>query len=126
MNIDEMQQQYHGAVLPQLIHTHMKVLSKDILPQAIRGTFIGFDEETRPKLDSFTDSYINNWCSREAMEKDLGDLFSDTIGDINNMLDESDIDLPQKLIFDLFHIMAMKLALKAHTDEQVSKVLETK
>lgn len=126
MNLEEMQQQYHGAVLPQLIHTHMKVLNKDILPQAIRGTFIAFDEDTRPTLDSFTDTYIENWCKPEAMQKDLGDLFSDTIGDINNMLEESDIDLPQKLIFDLFHIMAMKMALKAHTDEQVSKVLDSK
>jgi hypothetical protein len=102
---------------------HMKTLTPEILPQAIRGTFIEFDEAVRSRLENYSDSYIENWCRPEAAQEDLARLYQDCIRDIKTMLNAEDIPLTDKRIFDLFHIMAMKLALRAHKDPCVLEIL---
>ena len=123
MNLEQIQEQYRGSRLTSLIKSHMQTLSREILPQAIRGTLIEFPETLRPQFDGFTEDYIQIWCTTESVDADLAELFATTMVDIQAMLHEKGIQLEDRRIFDLFHIMAMKLAFKAHIDKATRDTL---
>lgn len=119
VDLEAMREQYTGSTLPELVRMHMKTLRKEVLPQAIRGTFVEFDNDIRPQLETWSNAYLDNWKHPVIVDQDLGELYDQTIADIRTMLVDENIVLSDKRVFDLFHIMAMKLALIAHTDDTV-------
>jgi len=122
VNLDEMIKQYHGKTLPDLLDVHLRTMREEILPQVLRGTFMEFEPEFLPQLDQFTDNYLANWLIPDVATTDLGDLLHRTIKDSKDMCDQLDISLNDNRLFDLFHIMVLKLALRAHADANVQRL----
>jgi len=123
VSLDEMVKQYHGNTLPELLDVHLKTIRKKVLPQVLRGTFIEFDQDLVPQLDRFTDSYLENWLKPDIATSDLGNLLKDTIAGIKEMCSRENIVLDDHRIFDLFHIMVLKLTQRAHTDADIRQLL---
>jgi hypothetical protein len=123
VNLDAMVKQYHGKTLPDLLNVHLRTMRKEILPQVLRGTFIEFDPATLPQLNEFTDSYMQNWLKPDMTTVDLGELLSHTVNDIKAMCRQTGISLNDNRQFDLFHIMVLKLTLRAHTDTDIQQML---
>jgi hypothetical protein len=123
VNLDAMVEQYHGKTLPDLLNVHLRTMRKEILPQVLRGTFIEFDPATLPQLNEFTDSYMHNWLKPDIATTDLGKLLSRTISDIKFMCTQTGLSLNDNRQFDLFHIMVLKLTLRAHTDTDIQLLL---
>jgi hypothetical protein len=121
MNLQELVQQYHGATLPKLVEKQIKSLHKDTLLQAIQSTYHHFPIEFRKQVDVFTHSYVKNWLVPDIVTTDLGDIFSDTIQDINGMATQSGVSLSDEQVFDVFNLIVMRVSYFAHVDPEFRK-----
>jgi hypothetical protein len=126
VTLDEMVKQYHGNTLPELLDVHLKTIRRKVLPQVLRGTFIEFEPDLIPQLDSFTDSYLENWLKPEVATTDLGELLQRTISDVKDMCIQNGISLDDKRQFDLFHVLVLKLALRTHSDPDIKEMMAIK
>lgn len=119
MNLENIKQQYRGATLSELVQSHMKTLHKDILPQVIRGSLIEFESEQREMLDLYTDNYLSNWLNQETLNADLADVFDRTICDAKSFVKSKNTTLTDKHIFDVFHVLTLKLTTLVYTDPDI-------
>ncbi len=123
MDLKNIKQQYRGATLSELIQSHMKTLHKEILPQVIRGTLIEFEPDQREMLDYYTDDYLSNWLNRETLNADLADVFDRTICDARTFIDSKNTTLTDKRIFDVFHVLTLKLTTLVYTDPNIKALI---
>lgn len=124
VNLHAIAHQYQGKCLADLVAVHIKTMRKEILPQVLRGTFIEFDAELHPLLEEYTDKYVATLLTPDIASSDLSELFNTAINDIRDMCRESAINLEDNRIFDVFHIVILKLAQRSYTDPEVRKILE--
>jgi len=123
MDLENIKQQYRGATLTELVQSHMKTLHKDILPQVIRGTLIEFESEQREMLDHYTDNYLSNWLNQETLNADLADVFDRAICDAKIFFKSKNTTLKDKRIFDVFHVLTLKLTTLVYTDPEIKALI---
>jgi hypothetical protein len=123
MDLENIKQQYRGATLSELVQSHMKTLHKDILPQVIRGSSIEFESKQREMLDHYTDNYLSNWLNQETLNADLADVFDRTICDAKSFIKSKNTTLTDKRIFDVFHVLTLKLTTLVYTDPEIKALI---
>lgn len=126
MNFSDLIQQYHGTTLPKLIEKQIKSLKKDVLAEAIQGTYEKFSDEFRPQVDAYTIDYIKNWFGPHIVTIDLGELFNIAVTDIERMTTQAGVVLNEEEVFDVFNIMVMRLSYFAHSNPELRKMLGIK
>ncbi len=124
MDLLQLEHQYRGKTLAALTEAHTRTMTREILIQAIRGTLIEFDEDLRAQMEKYAEHYLQLWLQPDRTQADLAELFSSSITDFKSMAAQSGLVLDDKRLFDLFHVCVLKLAMLAHTDPAIHKLIQ--
>ena len=126
MDIGVLEEQFHGSTLAKLIKHHMKSQSEEEIVNAVRGTYSNFSEEQMPIIDEFTQDYLEKWFDESIYTRDLGELFSNTLSDIQLWVVESNLQISNERAFDIFNILVMKMTHFAHSRPKIRKMIGIK
>ncbi len=124
MDLHKIKLQYQGATLAELINSHMKTLYKEILPQVIRGTLIEFETDQVDILGPYIDNYLTHWQNQAALNSDLADIFEQAITDARTYITSNNIALPDKRVFDVFHVTTLKLTQRAYDNPELMELIK--
>ena len=126
VKLDELEKQYSGTTLPNLVEKQLKSLKEPVLLEAIQGTYSNFPVGFRPLIDAYTQAYLQKWFGPHIVRTDLGELFRVTIGDIKTMASSEGMELSDEQVFDVFNLMVMRLTAFAHSKQELRKQLGIK